>query len=313
MIFYSPIILFLYKRPEHLRKTLESLSNCNGYENYIFFVFGDGPKNQSEESAVQETRKVAMDFLGDKAQYFFEQQNKGLANSVIDGISKVLNHYISAIIIEDDLIFHSDFLRYMNTALNMYLDEEKVSMISGYMYNVPEFKEYQNQIFLPLISTWGWGTWSRSWSKFDSNATGYEMLKTDKYLRRKFDCNGSYPFSRMLGLQMKGKIDSWGIRWYWSIFKNDGLTCFPPNTLVLNNGFDTTATHGRGFLTKFNKSRFPKEEEYQINISDKVPPSLNSSLYKIFCKAMYHLNGGHLGKIRDVLKKYFWDGMKSKK
>lgn len=309
MIFYSPIILFIYKRPGHLRKTLESLSNCYGYENYSFFVFGDGPKNEFEESAVQETRKVAVDFLGERAQYFFAPENKGLANSVIHGISMVLDQFASVIVIEDDLIFHRDFLNYMNKALNKYLQEDKVSMVSGYMYNVPEFKDNQNQIFLPLISTWGWGTWSRAWKNFDVSASGYEILKTDKTLRKQFDCNGSYPFSRMLELQMNGKIDSWGIRWYWSIFKNNGLNCFPSNTLVLNNGFDATATHGRGFLTKFNKSELPKTDDYHIQISEQLPIELDQNLYKILCNSMYNLNGGHIGKIRDFLKKYFWDHM----
>jgi hypothetical protein len=307
--YYSPIILFIYKRPEHLKKTLESLSNCYGYENYSFFVFGDGPKNQFEESAVQKTRKVAINFLGDKAQYFFAPTNKGLAKSVIHGINMVLAQFTSVIVIEDDLIFHPHFLTYMNSALNKYLKEDKVSMVSGYMYYVPEFKDYQNQLFLPLISTWGWGTWSRAWKNFDVSASGYEKLKTNKSARKKFDCNGSYPFSRMLELQMKGKIDSWGIRWYWSIFKNNGLNCFPPNTLVLNNGFDTTATHGRGFLTNFDKSKFTKDDTYQVAVSEKVPVKLDSEVYKIFCKSMYHLNGGHIGKFRDFLKKFLWDGM----
>jgi hypothetical protein len=204
-------------------------------------------------------------------------------------------------------------LVYMNASLNIFAKHDKVMTVSGYMYNTPQLRNQNIQIFLPLISTWGWGTWDRAWQKFDPDAAGYEILKTDKRLRRKFDCNGSYPFSRMLGLQMNRKIDSWGIRWYWSIFKNNGLSCFPPNTLVLNNGFDATATHGSGFLTKFNRSKFPRDVDYQVHIFDQGPINVDSNLYRIFCTSMYHLNGGHIGKIRDILKKYIWDAMKSKK
>ena len=305
-----PIILFIYKRPEHLKITLDSLSKCDGYENYSFFVFGDGPKNKSEISDVLKTREVAKNFLGNNAKYFFASNNKGLASSVIDGISKILKKFESVIVIEDDLIFHKNFLDYITNALNYYSNNDKVSMVSGYMYNVPQFKEYQNQIFLPLISTWGWGTWSSAWKNFDPHAEGYQVLKTDKSIRNKFDCNNSYPFSRMLGLQMNGKIDSWGIRWYWSVFKNNGITCFPPNTLVLNNGFDNTATHGKGFLTKFNKTKFPKESDYRVLLSKQIPVIVNPKIFKIFSNAMYDLNGGFLGKIRDFIKKYSWDLLK---
>ncbi len=313
MIYYSPIILFIYKRPEHLKKTLESLSKCNGYENHSFFVFGDGPKDKFEETAVQKTRKVVNEFLGNRAQYFFSPVNKGLANSVIEGISKILEQFSSVIVIEDDLIFHPFFLTYMNMSLNKYQFDENVSMVSGYMYNVPEFKDYRNQIFLPLISTWGWGTWSRAWKNFDKDAKGYEILMKDKDVRKRFDCNGSYPFSQMLELQMKGKIDSWGIRWYWSIFKNNGLNCFPPTTLVLNNGFDATATHGRGLLTNFQKNVFSKGDDYEVDISEQLKIKLDNNLYQLFCNSMYNLNGGKLGQVRDLFKKYFWNKIKKRR
>ncbi len=313
MTFYSPIILFIYKRPEHLKKTLESLARCRGYEHHRIFVFGDGSRSQSEDAAVEETRKVAKDFLGDRAQYFFSPQNKGLAQSVIHGVSKVLGEFESAIIIEDDLIFHLEFLTFINTALQKYAKEEKVSMVSGYMYNVPELRKESKQIFLPLISTWGWGTWARAWTNFDKDATGYERLMSDRQLRKKFNCNGSYPFSRMLELQMKGKIDSWGIRWYWNIFNKNLISCFPPNTLVINNGFDTTATHGRGLLTNFNYTTFPNDNNYKVNVSETVPVSVDPTLYKILCIALYDLNGGHIGKVRDVFKEVIWDKFKKKK
>ena len=81
MTFYSPIVLFIYKRPLHLAKTLKSLSNCEGFEKHSIYIFGDGPKSENENMLVQETRNVAKSFFGDRAQYFFSNKNKGLANS----------------------------------------------------------------------------------------------------------------------------------------------------------------------------------------------------------------------------------------
>lgn len=304
MTSYSPIVLFIYKRPLHLAKTLNSLSNCEGFQNHQIYVFGDGPRNENENILVQETRNVAKSFFGDRAQYIFSNKNKGLANSVIDGVTSIINKYHSVIVIEDDLEFHSQFLKYMNNALIYFANNEKVMSISGYMYETKSLIGSNKAVLLPMISTWGWGTWSRAWSNFDPDSIGAEGLKLDNQLIKSFDCNNSYPFSRMLELQRSGKIDSWGIRWYWTIFKKNGLTCFPPSTLVKNNGFDNLATHGKGFLTKFSNNRTINSVEINVDILFDGKNQFNPEIYNEVCKSLYRLNGGLLGKVRDLFKKY---------
>ena len=299
---YSPIVLFIYKRPTHLKKTLISLGKCIGFENHQIFVFGDGPKMKSENLAVQETRKVVKSFLGDKAQYFFSDSNMGLSKSVIKGVTSIINQYERVIVIEDDLLFHPQFLVYMNNALDRYANDERVFSVSGYMYDTDSLKGSNSALLLPIISTWGWGTWSRAWSGFDTECKDAEKLWSDRTLKKNFDCNNSYPFSSMLKRQLGGSIDSWGIRWYWTIFKNNRLTCFPPSTLVLNNGLDSSATHGRGLFTRFGKikPRESFENSETILFSDKTEFYLE--IYKDVCNSLYHLNGGFLGKIRDFVK-----------
>lgn len=299
---YPPIILFIYKRPTHLKKTLISLGKCIGFENHQIFVFGDGPKTESENFAVQETRKVAQSFLGEKAEYFFSDLNMGLAKSVIKGVTNIINQYEKVIVIEDDLLFHPQFLVYMNNALDRYAFEERVFSVSGYMYDTDSLKGSSSALLLPIISTWGWGTWSRAWSLFDAECEGAKRLNSEKALRKKFDCFNCYPFSKMLERQLAGSVDSWGIRWYWTIFKNNGLTCFPPSTLVFNNGLDSSATHGRGLFTRFGliKPSESFESSKTILFSDKTEFYLD--IYKEVCNSLFHLNGGFLGKIRDLVK-----------
>jgi hypothetical protein len=302
LAYRAPIALFIYKRPIHLRKTLQSLRACTGFEKHPIFVFGDGPRVESENTAVQETRKIAKDFLGDRATYFFSDTNKGLATSVIDGVTSVVGQFERVIVVEDDLLFHPQFLTYMDNALNRYASEENILSVSGYMYDTEELKGSKNAILLPVISTWGWGTWSRAWSRFDAESKGAEQLRTDKVLRKNFDCGNSYPFARMLERQLAGSVDSWGIRWYWTIFKNKGLTCFPPSTLVLNNGLDSSATHGRGLFTRFGKIKPLETLESKQPILFLAKSEFHPAIFKHVCNALYRLNGGFLGKVRDLIK-----------
>jgi hypothetical protein len=72
---------------------------------------------------------------------------------------------------------------------------------------------------------------------------GFEKLKADSVLRRKFNLDGSYPYFRMLKRQANGQVDSWAIRWYTSVFLQDGYVVFPKCSLVQHEGYDDTATH----------------------------------------------------------------------
>lgn len=46
---------------------------------------------------------------------------------------------------------------------------------------------------------------------------------------------------------MNGKVDSWAIRWYLSVFLSNGVALYPPQSLVKNIGLDS-GTHGSRIL-----------------------------------------------------------------
>lgn len=239
----SPIALFVYNRPEHTKRLLESLNRCDEIRQSEVYVFADGPKPGQELSQIMAVRHIIKNFVQCRKLHLIEaDKNKGLADSIISGVTSLVNEYGRVIVLEDDLVLASGFLKYMNQALDYYQDEEKVMQISGHMFPIKiEIKE--DAFFLPLTTSWGWATWRRAWDSFDPNADGYEVLQTDAGLRRRFNIGNSYDYSGMLLRQMEGQIDSWAIRWYWSFFKNNGLALFPRETLVINKGMDGSGTH----------------------------------------------------------------------
>lgn len=248
---HAPVAIFCYRRPEHLRLTLQSLSRCAGFDESPVFVFGDGPRNESERAAVEAVRDVARSMLGARATYHFSDANRGLSASIVAGVGAVLKDHDRVIVVEDDLELSASFLRYMNAALDRYAGETRVFQVSGYMFGVNDSARQDSALFLPLTTSWGWATWRRAWRVFDPKAVGWEALRTDRRLRSRFNLGGAYDYARMLEQQMNGKRDSWAIRWYWSVFKENGLVLFPPLSLVRNNGFDGSGTHGRGLLSRF--------------------------------------------------------------
>jgi hypothetical protein len=112
------------------------------------------------------------------------------------------------------------------------------------MFDVPSLADSQEALFLPMTTSWGWATWKRAWDQFDPSASGWRERLVGADARR-FDLGGRYDYRRMLERQMNGRVDSWAIRWYYSVFAKGGLVLYPPRTLVVNGGFDGTGTHSR--------------------------------------------------------------------
>lgn len=251
---YAPIVLFVYNRLAHTRRTIISLQQNISASEHELFIFSDGPK-KGQEVAVSEVRKYIESVGGfKKVTIIKSKKNKGLAKSVIDGVTQIVDRYGKVIVLEDDIVCAPGFLNYMDEGLQCYEDCKKVYSISGYSFlEEKEKSDVSDTYLLSLISSWSWATWKDRWDYFDSKAKGYKKLCKDKELRKKFNYSDSYDWATMLVKQMKSrytffkprrkKIDSWAIRWYWSVFKNNGLSVFPRDSLVVNVGMDGSGTH----------------------------------------------------------------------
>lgn len=131
----------------------------------------------------------------------------------------------------------------MNEALNYYEKEEEVISIHGYIY--PVASKLPETFFLKGADCWGWATWKRGWDLFEPD--GKRLLDELRYrnLRKEFDFNGAYPYTKMLEDQIRGKNNSWAIRWHASAFLKGRLTLYPGRSLIQNIGTDESGTHLR--------------------------------------------------------------------
>jgi len=299
----APIAIFAYRRPDHLRRTIESLLHCGGFVDSPVYVFVDGPKHESERADVEATRAVAQDLLGERAIYQFHEGNLGLSRSVMSGVEQVLAHHDRIIVIEDDLLLAPHFLRFMNEALEHFADDEAAFQVSGYLFGQPVLNEPTTALFLPMISSWGWATWKRAWQHFDPQATGWKDLRHDRRLRRRFNLDGTYDYATMLLRQMTGKGDSWAIRWYWSVFKANGLVLYPPRSLVSNIGLDGSGTHGSGRLRRIVHGNPAGLSPAAIQLPTSV--GLNSESFESVKDALRWQNGRLLARAVDKLR-WIW-------
>ncbi|MCJ8210721.1 glycosyltransferase [Mucilaginibacter sp. RS28] len=252
----APIALFVYNRPEHTRRTLSYLQKNLLADESRLYIFSDAAKTEADAAKVDEVRRIAEQVTGFKAvRIIAREQNMGLANSIISGVTQLVNDYGKVIVFEDDLLSSPYTLQYFNEALQRYQHQEQVMHIGAYMYDLksPELPE---TFFYRAATSWGWATWARAWKNFEPDVDVL-MKQFDREKIRAFSIEGTMNFWKQM-LQFKaGKNNSWAIRWYASIFLKNGLTLNPSHSLIQNIGHDGSGVHSN------------QEEMYQVHISRK--------------------------------------------
>lgn len=238
----APIALFTYNRPDHTARTIAALAANELAIKSDLVIFSDAPRNARVAEGVRQVREIIAHVSGFRSIKVVEREaNLGLSRSIISGVTDLVARYGRVIVLEDDLVTSPFFLRYMNDALELYADDDRVISVHGYIY--PVLNQLPETFFLRGADCWGWATWKRGWDLFESNGAKLLHELRVRRLTCEFDFNDSYSYTKMLVRQIRGENDSWAIRWYASAFLNDRLTLYPGRSLVQNIGNDASGTH----------------------------------------------------------------------
>ena len=244
----APIIIFFYNRLDHSVQTIEALKQNEMAKDSVVFIFCDGPKANASEEQIRKIREVqdfAESITGFKEVTVEKaEKNRGLANSVIYGVTKIIREYGKAIIVEDDIITHPYFLRFMNEALNFYANDARIFTIGAFTENIVIPVDYPHDVFLvPRVESWGWATWADRWLSADWDINHYPALTQGERNDRARLCLGGDDLWIMLLNQQSGKVDSWAVRWQWNMCHQGKLCLRPRYTLVRNVGLDGTGVN----------------------------------------------------------------------
>lgn len=239
----APIVLFVYNRPDHTQKVLDALKNNPEAKESELFVYCDGAKENAseiEKKQIEETRQVIRNIIGFKTLTIVESNvNKGLASSIIEGVTDIVNKYGRIIVLEDDIVTSCGFLKYMNDALELYKNNKKVMQVSGYVFPYHEDFNKFDTFFHKPGSCWGWATWKDAWKYFKKEPQDQFDELTTKNLWFEFTLRDAYPsYKSQIEQNISGQINTWAIFWYASIFLNNGTSLVPTISLVQNIGLD---------------------------------------------------------------------------
>lgn len=261
----APIVIFVYNRPWHTQQAIESLMRNKLSSSSKLFIFSDGAKNNQDEPAVEEVRDYIKGIRGFVDIEIIERErNWGLADNIIDGVTRVVNEYDRIIVLEDDLVTSPYFLRFMNETLEFYKDEKWIWHISG--WNYPIDPKGISDIFLwRVMNCWGWATWLDRWQYFERDSEKLFRNFSQDDIKR-FNLDGAHNFWSQVERNVEGRIKTWAIFWYAAIFKKNGLCLNPSQSLVQNIGHDGSGSNcgrSKSHHTPLNKV-MPKLENLNL-------------------------------------------------
>lgn len=240
----SPICLFTYNRLAEAKKTVEALQQNFLANQSDLYIFSDGPKNQNDNSQVDAVRNFIRTVDGFRSVTLFEsKKNKGLANSIIDGVTKILESNESVIVLEDDLVSSPNFLDFMNQSLNYYKDHTTIFSVTGWSMDLKSLNDIQTDFYVcHRMSSWGWGIWKDRWEKIHWNKDYFKSF-AHSFKKQYLFIKGGSDMPGMLKDFLNGRNNSWAIRACYCQFENDLLTLAPKRSMINNIGFGKKATH----------------------------------------------------------------------
>jgi hypothetical protein len=260
----APICLFVYNRPNHLKETFKALQANYLANDSDLYVFSDGAKSPEDQINVSQVREIIRTFNGFKNINAFEApNNNGLANSIIQGVTKILEQYNKVIVLEDDLVTLPNFLSFMNQALDFYESEPNVQSINGFslMTIGSPFDGY----FQTRTGSWGWGTWKNRWNiELFNKATLRDIIVSNPGIVRQFGERCGHDMPKMLTKSVNNQNDSWYVRWTFDHFRNNTFSLFPKYTLVKNIGYGSGATHTKGINSFSTLEMDPRQTSFSF-------------------------------------------------
>jgi len=242
----APIALFVYNRPDHTRRTIAALRANQLAGRSDLLVFADAAKDESGVAAVGAVRKMIRAIDGFKSVTIVERErNLGLSNSIITGVTELCRQHRRAIVLEDDIVTTSDFLTFVNRALDRYEKVAQVFSVTGFNFPIAVPRGYRFDAYASVRScSWGWGTWQDRWEQAEWSVSAFDDFISSPEGRRRVREAGA-DLAQLLSQEAAGKIQGWDVIWGYEHLRRSAVAIRPTVSKVYNIGFDGSGIHCR--------------------------------------------------------------------
>jgi hypothetical protein len=235
-MFYAPICITAYNRPEHLKKTVDSLRDNYLAEKSELFILSNAAITSEDEKNVNDIREYASHITGFKRVTLIKNAvNRGETEHVVKNFTHIINTYKRLISLDDDIVTTRNFLNYMNDSLQYYENNKSIFSIGGFSLPIISDACSNNHVyFLPRPCSWGWATWVDRWMSIQWNISKEDLKKVNWF---QFNMAG-YDLYNMLKEYVAGRTDAYDIAWQYTMYIHKYVTVHPKEGFVTNIGMD---------------------------------------------------------------------------
>jgi len=260
---YSPILISVYTRLDHLKQCILSLQNNPLSKESDLFIVSDAAAKENDVIKVEAVRQYVDKIEGFRSVTAINRsKNLGSVGSIRPAAMEILEKFGKMIFLEDDNVVAPNFLKFINDGLDFYHSDPAVFSISGYTYPIKIPKSYQQDIYKwQGYSAWGVGTWYDRRKSIDWNCSGAKELFKDKSKVKDFiGKTGEMTFYH-LDYMLKHNL-SWGDAIIsYNMFIQDSYSIFPTVSKVRNIGHDGLGEHS-GISDRFFNQEIDEGADY---------------------------------------------------
>jgi len=240
-----PSLVIAFNRPSHLEQTLESLVSAR-IERVWIHLDGPRPTHPSDIELVSSAKNIAQSFERRFTEFHLvcREENLGCKFSPISAINWFFSAVDMGIIIEDDILVSSEFVRFAQHGLEKYKKDMRIWQINGWT-PFEEGEIAQSPWISRYPVPWGWATWRDRWQRnlFESNyVESISPLNLETIRESKYSPDFE-EYWRTAFAKVSAGFDTWDYQWFHEIWRNGGFVLAPPFRLTSNFGFGESATH----------------------------------------------------------------------
>jgi len=239
--------VFCYKRASKLKSCIEALLTNPECGSMDVIFFSDGYKGEHDKKGVLETREYIDSITGFKNVIkHYREKNFSTGPNFKTGLQFLCDNYEEFIVVEDDLIVASNYIKYLLDALEFYRDESSVFCVTAYVYPIQTADYYYDTIVYKRFCSYGWAGWSTRFKKVIwEECELQQLMDASPNFKRRLNAEG-YDLVRMLKKQINGTISTWDIQLQVHVAENKLKVIYPALSKVSNIGFDEESTNTFG-------------------------------------------------------------------
>lgn len=240
------VLIRFFCTDQKLQKVFDSVKEARPSRLYLY---QDGARggNDSDVEGIKRCREIVDDKNIDwecEVHRFYCDHNNGCDPSGYLSRKFLFEHETKGIILEDDTVPSQSFYRYCSELLDLYENDEKISLICG-MNNIDVSNHIKESYsFTKYGGIWGWATWKRCFDKWDTSYSWLDDKKKLEIIRGQISKESYDSFISTAKWHRDTGKEYFETLYYAAQLLENGFAIVPKYNLISNIGIDNETTHG---------------------------------------------------------------------